>query len=93
MFRMATCASCRKEIRPTGISGIRDGRKAYHLACAPKSLLSNAVEEWDAILSRGIEYYVGKYSVKSSPRGKDALFRHFASLGVKLKAEAQARGQ
>lgn len=33
----------------------------YHLSCAPDDLLRDAVTEGNAVLARGIVYYVNKY--------------------------------
>ncbi len=93
---MAVCASCGKAIAASrGGVGIRSKRKAYHISCAPAALLDTAIEEWDAIISRGIEYFEGKYvpagSPESTKRDEDALLRSFSRFGEKLKLEARTR--
>lgn len=92
---MSTCASCRRQIvSGRGKVGIRNRGKAYHLSCAPASLLNTAIEEWDAILSRGVEYFVAKYvpaDARPVGKGGPAVVSRFAEIGEKLKAEAKSR--
>jgi len=56
------CAGCGKPI-VTEESKISVGERDlnYHLSCAPDDLLNDAVTEGNAILARGVTYYVNKY--------------------------------
>ncbi|MBI4257962.1 MAG: hypothetical protein HY619_03310 [Thaumarchaeota archaeon] len=59
---MAACAKCgqRLKISEDSISiGERDLH--YHVACAPNDLLQDVITEANAIVSRGIKYFVDKY--------------------------------
>jgi hypothetical protein len=50
------CSACGQ---PIEVGGERD--LLYHLPCAPGDLLDDAVTEGNAVLTRGITYYVNKY--------------------------------
>ncbi len=95
---MATCASCGKAVGTgRGDSGIRSKGKVYHISCAPATLLDTAVEEWDAIMGRGVEYFGEKYTPagtgwkRSGKDGETLLLKRFAEFGEKLKREARSR--
>jgi hypothetical protein len=56
------CNACGQPIEVGG-EPIHIGERdlLYHLPCAPGDLLDDAVTEGNAVLTRGITYYVNKY--------------------------------
>jgi len=56
------CSACGQPIEVGG-EPIHIGERdlLYHLPCAPGDLLEDAVTEGNAVLTRGITYYVNKY--------------------------------
>lgn len=59
---MAKCSGCGDLIK-VGEGRIHIGENGlfYHVSCAPSDLLTDAVTEGNAVLARGITYYVNKY--------------------------------
>lgn len=56
------CSGCGDVIK-VGQDKVHIGENGlvYHLSCAPSDLISDAVTEGNAVLARGITYYVNKY--------------------------------
>ncbi len=91
---MVNCSACGKTISGKGRDqGIRERELVYHISCAPSDLLDDAVSEWNAILDRGIKYFVRKYSPRAGKRsgGRATNVGDFADLGVALIAETKRR--
>jgi hypothetical protein len=86
---MTTCAVCQLGIDLEGGFGIRSGDQAFHIGCAPEALLMEACDEYEAIVRKGVRYFVEKYSVGAADP-KNAAPR-FMQLGAILEAERQRR--
>ena len=88
---MTECDECGQELAPTDrCSALRQGTAWYHLACAPRELVATAFEEHQAILRKGIRYFVEKYS--AAPADALQLGATFVDLGRALEAERARRG-
>jgi len=59
---MVTCTGCGRAIELTE-DGINIGERdqTYHLKCTPDDLLADAITEGNAIVARGVTYYVNRY--------------------------------
>lgn len=93
---MVTCSACGKPISGKDRDlGIRERDQSYHIACAPDDLLDDAVSEWNAILDRGVVYFVRKYSVPGGPKSRNRAARvdSFADLGKRIIAESKRRSR
>ncbi len=93
---MVACKACGKKVATeAGGIGVRERDQAYHIACAPDDLLGDALSEWDAILDRGIKYFVKKYSVtdqkKALKLNRQSYSAQFARMGEALKNELRER--
>lgn len=91
---MVACASCGKQISTAkGPAGIRERDQVYHINCAPDDLLADALSEWDAILDRGLTYFVKKYSTSRGGglRGRQAYVGLFSEMGRSMAAESKKR--
>lgn len=88
---MTACAKCGEPIQPSGPrAAIRSGDDVYHVACAPAALVESALEEYRAILRKGVRYFVEKYG--TLPSADPDLGLHFLELGRALEAEQHRRG-
>lgn len=59
---MVRCSGCGDTILVSGERiHIGENGLLYHVSCAPSDLLTDAVTEGNAVLARGITYYVNKY--------------------------------
>ncbi len=86
---MATCAGCGQPIERSSTEAIRTGEQAFHLSCAPLPLLDDAREEYEAILRKGVQYFVEKYHVGSTDGSRPE--RLFIAMGAALEAERARR--
>lgn len=68
---------------------VRGEGRSFHVGCAPGPLLAGAVEEYRAILRKGVRYFVEKYSVSGDPPTEPGVL--FVTLGDALEAEARRR--
>ena len=101
---MQNCAQCGRAIAEDGLpASVASGTGRFHLACAPDSLLQAVNEEWNAILRKGIRYFVEKYLVvPGHPRAEDTppsdealsdLGRRFLNFGAELRRELARRAK
>ncbi len=99
---MVKCSGCGKAIEGGDTINIGLEDKTYHIACAPDQLLGDALEEWNAIVKRGVKYFVGKYQPpKARPSGYSNLdsrkdgpanyIRLFTDVGEALRTETGKR--
>lgn len=90
---MASCAACGKQVSTSrGGWGLRERDLVYHIRCAPDDLLDDATSEWDAILDRGMTYFVKKYSPEGrGPNDRRQTLASFAELGGRISAESKRR--
>jgi hypothetical protein len=87
---MVACAACGKPIPPDrSAPAIRSGEAVYHLRCAPGQLIEGASEEYQAILKKGVRYFVEKYS--SLPEPSADVGNDFLELGRAFEAEREHR--
>ena len=88
---MVACAGCGNPIGPDGDSvGLRDTEAVYHVRCAPTPLLAAAGDEYEAILRKGVSYFVGKYGSPSHPAEDPGST--FLIVGNAIRVERQRRG-
>ncbi len=97
---MMNCTACGRVIsKRDQESTIRERDQVYHLKCAPGDLIGDANEEWNAVATRGIGYFVQKYLV---PPTEDKVGRpardevslqldYFRAFGANLRNEAKKR--
>jgi len=59
---MTKCSACGNNI-DEGTAGLSVSERdlVYHTRCVPYDLLTDAVGEWNAVVNRGIAYFVNKY--------------------------------
>ncbi|MGI0071900.1 MAG: hypothetical protein ACRECT_07570 [Thermoplasmata archaeon] len=87
---MTRCAGCSKPLEPAVTEEIlRSGGDLYHLACVPGALLATAAEEYQAILRKGVRYFVDKYGDPAVEH--DDLGDRFLRLGRAVEAERRRR--
>jgi hypothetical protein len=86
---MTDCAGCRTSVDSGPGGAIRSGARCFHLPCAPAALLAEAQEEYDAILRKGVRYFLEKYSVG----GRESVppVAQFLELGSALATERAHR--
>lgn len=97
------CSVCGKDIegeRP--VSSIRGTDQVYHVGCAPEELVRDALAEWDAIVKKGVKYFVRKYlsnesnlsSLSTTDASQDDSTAHnrlFTEFGDVLRDEIERR--
>lgn len=100
---MVTCSACGKRIEEEGrLSSIMSKDLVYHLGCAPEGLVRDAMTEWDAIVTKGIKYFVSKYLPPEgrpstllnadTPRNESTSYsRLFTEFGDVLRKEIERR--
>jgi hypothetical protein len=88
---MTMCAACQQPIDEDQPSAIRSGEVQFHLACAPASLLAEVYEEYEAILRKGVRYFVEKY--RAGPVDATRPGPQFIELGSALEAERSRRAR
>lgn len=87
---MVGCAKCGRPFDPGASSvTLRSDRGRFHLPCAPTDLLESAVEEYGAILRKGVRYFVEKYS--ASPSTPAEIGPRFLELGQAVESERARR--
>jgi hypothetical protein len=88
---MEECAGCGESVELGGPSPVlRSSGKFYHLTCAPADLVNNAAEEYQAILRKGMRYFVEKYSAPGD--SETDLGSRFLALGRSIEEERRRRG-
>ncbi len=89
---MSICPGCGREV-PEGVTGssIRGAEGLYHLPCAPEALVDAAREEWEAILRKGIRYFLGKYASESPAGPTPPPAEAFLEMGEALADEQDRR--
>ena len=85
---MAECTSCRRSLASSDPS-LRGSDGTYHLRCAPTPLLDAAAEEHEAIVRKGVRYFVQKYD--GSGDTTDDWSARFVALGTALDRERRSR--
>ncbi|MFZ0891113.1 MAG: hypothetical protein WB778_08575 [Thermoplasmata archaeon] len=86
---MTDCAGCGLAIDSDLRPAIRSGSQRFHLPCAPAALLAEAQEEYDAILRKGLRYFLEKYH--AGPTESKSPGPQFIELGSALAAERTRR--
>jgi hypothetical protein len=87
---MVTCSSCGRPFSASESElSFRSGDALYHVACAPTALLDSASEEFEAVLRKGIRYFVEKYSGPEGPPGDPGA--RFLALGRAIEQERSRR--
>jgi hypothetical protein len=87
---MDRCSTCGEAVTAAeAVPVLRSEAGLYHLPCAPAALVVSAAEEYQAILRKGVRYFVEKYG--ASPSGPQDLGGSFLRLGRAVEAEAQRR--
>jgi hypothetical protein len=87
---VATCPVCKQQILPDDpIGPLRSGDELYHVACAPSMLIESVAEEYQAILKKGVRYFVEKYSDPSAPAAD--FGSRFLALGRAVEVERERR--
>jgi hypothetical protein len=87
---MTNCPACGGAIDPGGSPpSLRAGEHRYHPSCAPPEVVAAALEEYEAILRKGIRYFVEKYG--DTPPSPAELGTRFLNLGRALEAERERR--
>ncbi len=99
---MVNCSGCGRAVEGGEAINIGIEEKVFHLSCAPDQLVDDALEEWSAIVKRGVTYFVGKYqppnarpsgySNLDSPKdGPSSYIKLFAAVGEALRTETTKR--
>ena len=87
---MIQCSACGK---PVGVGGgepsLRHGQMIYHVRCAPQDVIETVAAEYQAILRKGVRYFVEKYSGSSNPESD--LGGQFLALGGAVLEEQLRR--
>jgi hypothetical protein len=87
---MSVCVACGKPISLDGTQPVlRSADAIYHLTCAPGELLESAGDEYQAILKKGVRYFVEKYSGPAEPPLDPGA--RFLNLGRAVEAERERR--
>jgi hypothetical protein len=86
---MDTCPTCGGPFRSDGVATIHSGGSRFHLPCATTELLDRAVEEYRAILRKGVRYFLEKYS--ELPASGEVVGDRFLEFGRQLEAERAHR--
>jgi hypothetical protein len=86
---MTNCAECGAAIDLDARPAIRAGAQCFHLTCAPAALLAGAQEEYEAILRKGVRYFLEKYH--PGPLDSTAPGSEFLAFGSALAAERARR--
>jgi hypothetical protein len=86
----AACAVCGKPLlmgdpRPV----LRSGEAHYHLTCAPSAVIEGAAEEYEAILRKGVRYFVEKYTEPTDSASD--MGSRFLGLGRAIEVERSRR--
>jgi hypothetical protein len=90
--QISTCAGCGQPIRSADPwPALWSGGVPYHLACAPSGAIESAAEEYQAILRKGVRYFVDKYGGPSDS-AKDIGGR-FLTLGRAVEEEQVRRSK
>jgi hypothetical protein len=87
--QLSDCAVCGQPIlvQDAG-AALWSGGAPYHLGCAPSEVVENAAEEYQAILRKGVRYFIEKYG--GPVDSANDLGRRFLALGQAVEEE-QAR--
>jgi len=99
---MVACTACGETLKSGRGLAIGIDGKTYHAACAPDKLVVDSLEEWNAIVRKGVQYFVGKYLPEETRPAKyqalesraDAPARYislFSEAGASLRAEDKKR--
>jgi hypothetical protein len=87
---MADCSVCGAPVGgAAGGPGIRAEAEIYHVRCAPDTLLRAAGEEYEAILRKGVSYFVEKYGVAPSDPPRSGA--EFLEVGTAVLQERARR--
>jgi hypothetical protein len=87
---MDRCAACGEELAGGATPPpLRAEGGVYHVACAPEALVRSAAEEYQAILRKGVRYFVDKYGGDAGSR--DSPGARFVAIGTALEAELRRR--
>jgi hypothetical protein len=94
------CGSCGRPIDAQGREpGLARGEESYHLRCAPIDVVRDATEEWNAIVRKGVRYFIEKYvpaelrhGSELDPNDRSAAYgEQFVAVGLALQSEARRR--
>jgi hypothetical protein len=87
--QLTACAVCGQPILVEDAgAAVWYGGAPYHLGCAPSEAVVNAAEEYQAILRKGVRYFIEKYGGPAD--SANDLGRRFLALGRAVEEE-QAR--
>ncbi|MFZ3356165.1 MAG: hypothetical protein WA549_05325 [Thermoplasmata archaeon] len=86
---MTNCADCGAVIGSDPRPAIRSGPQSYHLTCAPAALLAEAQDEYEAILRKGVRYFLEKYHVGPTEAAHPGP--QFVALGSAIATERTRR--
>jgi hypothetical protein len=94
------CRSCGRPIDADGREpGLARGEESYHLHCAPTDVVRDATEEWNAIVRKGVRYFIEKYvpaelrqASKLDPMDRSTAYgEQFVAVGLALQSEVRRR--
>jgi hypothetical protein len=89
---LEACSGCGQPLLPTDPRPVlRSTDARYHLTCAPIGVLESAEEEYQAILRKGVRYFVEKY--EGSLDLKSDIGTRFLELGRALEQEHERRAK
>lgn len=89
---MAECPHCGAAVtRGEESAALRGPGGVYHLGCTPADLLATAHEEYQAIVRKGVRYFVEKYGL--GPATGDGTEARFLALGVAIAREQSRRAR
>jgi hypothetical protein len=86
------CGSCGRPISAEGSPpALRSGDLYFHTPCAPDELLHDASGEYEAVLRKGVRYFVEKFGEPPVP--VEGTVRRFLALGEAIQAERDRRAR
>jgi hypothetical protein len=89
---MSVCVGCGRPLdSPQGGPNLRSDSGTFHIGCAPAELVERASEEYQAILRKGVRYFVDKYS--GTPSSAADLGVRFWELGRAIEEERERRAR
>jgi hypothetical protein len=100
---MPTCEACGRAMSEgAGQVNLGSAGKHYHMGCAPAALVADALTEWNAIVAKGVKYFVEKYlpaetrpvayaSLSTDKDNPSGYSRLFTDAGEALRAESSKR--
>jgi hypothetical protein len=90
--RRPLCENCGQPILAEGVPPpLRSGGLYYHTPCAPEGLLLEASGEYEAILRKGVRYFVEKFGEPPVPT--EGTVRRFVALGEAIQGERDRRAR